>query len=192
MKKAYIVGMAGGSCSGKSTFQDKLEHELSDLKIKSFHMDEYFKERSERPLITGFWNGKQYVDDNHPLTLDLDKFHLDIKEELSKDWDIILVEGVFALWDEEVFPLLDLKIYVDCDTDERMARRIKRHLSIGDDLDEIIERYVHAVKQRHIEYVEPTKWRADIILNGFQMTDLGMQIVVSWIRNTISSESNKN
>ena len=63
--------------------------------------------------------------------------------------------------------LLDLKVFVDCDPDERFARRVLRNLSFGQHLGEITSRYVQAVQPRQKEYVEPTKWKADIILNGF-------------------------
>lgn len=82
-----------------------------------------------------------------------------MKQAMTEDWELILVEGVFALWDEQLTPFLDLKLYVYCDSDERLVRRIKRHLKIGQDLTEITERYVQAVQPRHMEYAEPTKWK---------------------------------
>lgn len=187
MKKPYIVGISGGSCSGKSTIQDVLKEKICDLNVKGFHMDDYYRQSEERPVITGLWNGKRYIDDNHPQSLNFEQFYIDFEEALKEDWDVILVEGVFVLWDEKILPHLDLKLYVDCDPDERMARRIKRHLSFGEDLDEITERYIHAVKNRHMEYVEPTKWKADFILNGFQMPSLGISVVAAWILEKTSS-----
>lgn len=190
MKKVYVIGISGGSASGKSTFVDYLEKRLTDLKVKVFHMDEYYKAETKRPIISGILNGKNYIDDNHPLSLDLDKFHLDIEEAILEDWDVILVEGIFALWDQKIIPLLDLKLYVDCDSDERIIRRIKRHLEFGQNLDEITERYVQAVQPRHMEYVEPNKWKADIILNGFQMSPLAYEMIITWIYKMVSERDN--
>lgn len=181
--KTYIIGISGGSASGKTTIADYLKQNLADLKISLFHMDDYFKEKSKRPVIKGIVDGKQYVDDNHPSTLDLDQFHKDVKKVLSEDWDVIILEGVFSLWDEELLPLYDLKIYVDCDPEERFVRRIKRHLSYGQDFDEITQRYIQAVKPRHMEFVESTKWKADIILNGFQMSSVGFDMILTWVQN---------
>lgn len=186
MKKAYIIGISGGSSSGKSTFTGQLAKMLADLKLKVFHMDEYYRDSEQRPVIKGIYNGKQYVDDNHPLALNLDRFHEDVEAALTEDWDVIIAEGIFALWDEKLLPLLDFKLYVDCDADERLIRRIKRHLSFGEELGEITERYVQAVQPRHMEYVEPTKWRADLILNGFQMSGAELELVAGWVRRNIA------
>lgn len=181
MKKAYIVGISGESASGKSTITDCLKVKLTELKVKLIHMDDYYKEELQRPVILGLLDGKQYVDDNHPDCLNLDKFYSDLEKTISEDWDVILIEGIFTLWDKKILPLLDLKIFVDCDSDERLVRRIKRHNSIGQSFDAITQRYIQAVQPRQKEYVEPTKWKADIILNGFQMSSLGIEIILTWI-----------
>lgn len=181
MKKAYIVGISGESASGKSTITDCLKEKLTELKVKLIHMDDYYKEELQRPVILGLLDGKQYVDDNHPDCLNLDKFYSDLEKTISEDWDVILIEGIFTLWDKKILPLLDLRIFVDCDSDERLVRRIKRHNSIGQSFDEITQRYIQAVQPRQKEYVEPTKWKADIILNGFQMPSLGIEIILTWI-----------
>lgn len=181
MKKAYIVGISGESASGKSTITDCLKEKLTELKVKLIHMDDYYKEELQRPVILGLLDGKQYVDDNHPDCLNLDKFYSDLEKTISEDWDVILIEGIFTLWDKKILPLLDLRIFVDCDSDERLVRRIKRHNSIGQSFDEITQRYIQAVQPRQKEYVEPTKWKADIILNGFQMSSLGIEIILTWI-----------
>lgn len=189
MKKPYMIGLAGGSASGKSTLADRLEEKLSDLDVKIFHMDEYYKEESMRPVIKGLWNGKEYVDDNHPQALDLEQFHKDAEQAAQGEWDIILIEGVFALWDEQMLPLYDLKLYVDCNEDERLSRRIKRHLSFGQDLEEITERYIQAVQPRYKEFIEPGKWKADMIINGCQMPSLGSDMIESWIRRMVNGNN---
>lgn len=181
MKKAYIVGISGESASGKSTITDCLKEKLTELKVKLIHMDDYYKEELERPVMLGLLDGKQYVDDNHPDCLNLDNFYSDLEKTISEDWDVILIEGIFTLWDKKILPLLDLKVFVDCDSDERLVRRIKRHKSIGQDFDAITQRYIQAVQPRQKEYVELTKWKADIILNGFQMSSLGIEIILTWI-----------
>lgn len=181
MNKAYIVGISGESASGKSTITDCLKEKLTELKVKLIHMDDYYKEELERPVMLGLLDGKQYVDDNHPDCLNLDNFYSDLEKTISEDWDVILIEGIFTLWDKKILPLLDLKVFVDCDSDERLVRRIKRHKSIGQDFDAITQRYIQAVQPRQKEYVELTKWKADIILNGFQMSSLGIEIILTWI-----------
>ena len=184
MKRAYVVGIGGDSASGKSTLTSRLEERLSDYKVKVFRMDKYFREASERPDVAGILNGKIYRDDNHPPTLDLERLHADVLAAREEDWDIILIEGMFILWDEAMAPVLDLKVFVDCDPDERLRRRVIRNLAFGQDLEEIMERYVQAVVPRQREYVEPSKWKADIIVNGFRTVDdgpAGVDIILSWI-----------
>ena len=184
MKRAYGVGIGGDSASGKSTLTSRLEERLSDYKVKVFRMDKYFREASERPDVAGILNGKIYRDDNHPNTLDLERLHADVLAAREEDWDIILIEGMFILWDEAMAPVLDLKVFVDCDPDERLRRRVTRNLAFGQDLEEIMERYVQAVVPRQREYVEPSKWKADIIVNGFRTVDdgpAGVDIILSWI-----------
>jgi uridine kinase len=79
MGKPYLIGIAGGTASGKSTFCEKLEKELNKVKTKVFHMDEYFKPESQRPYTKAFVTEKRYIDDNHPQTMDLDKLKNDVK-----------------------------------------------------------------------------------------------------------------
>ncbi len=186
MKKTYSIGIAGASASGKSTFSENLKDNLSEYKVKMIHMDEYFKEKSLRPKIKGILDEKEYVDDNCPMALDLDKCYIDIQNAVDNNYDILIVEGILALWDKKIFSLLDLKIFVDCEADERLSRRIKRNLSFGQTLEEITDRYVQAVQPRQREYVEPTKWKADIILNGFSKASLGIEMITEWIKSKVS------
>ena len=190
MKQAYIVGIGGCSASGKSTLSDRLEERLDGYRVKVFHMDKYFREPSERPEIVGILDGRVYRDDNHPNTMDLDRLHADVAAvREAEDVDIVLIEGMFILWDQAMAPLLDLKVFVDCDPDERLRRRISRNLGFGYDLNDIMDRYVQAVQPRQREYVEPSKWNADIIVNGFRTVDggpAGVDILLSWIRKNVA------
>ena len=146
MRKAYAIGISGATGSGKSTFSDTLKKHLSDYKVKVIHMDEYYKEESQRPKIEGIGDGKEYIDDNHPMALELEQCYMDMQKAINMDYDIVMVEGIFAFWDKRIFDVLDLKIFIDCDSDERLVRRILRNLSFGQKLEEITGRYVQAVQ----------------------------------------------
>ncbi len=187
MRKAYAIGISGATGSGKSTFSDTLKKHLSDYKVKVIHMDEYYKEEFQRPKIEGIGDGKEYIDDNHPMALELEQCYMDMQKAINMDYDIVMVEGIFAFWDKRIFDVLDLKIFIDCDSDERLVRRILRNLSFGQKLEEITGRYVQAVQPRQKEYVEPAKWKADIILNGFSQSSTGVEIIVNWIKASMSS-----
>lgn len=142
MKKPYTIGISGASGSGKSTFSDNLKRQLSDYQVKVIHMDEYYKEEVQRPRIKGISDEKEYIDDNHPMALELDKCNMDIQTAINEHCDILIIEGIFALWDSRILERLNLKIFVDCDADERLVRRISRNLSFGQDFKEITSRYV--------------------------------------------------
>ena len=177
MPKPYIIGIAGGTASGKSTLSEKLESVFSDYNIRVFHMDKYFKPRQERPYTKAFVTGKEYTDDNHPLTMNLKKLAEDIKDSLDMDFEIIIVEGLMTLWDDSIYEMLDLKIFIDCKSDERLVRRIKRNMAKGLTFDEITDVFLDMVRYRHEEYVEPSKWRADIILNGSKFSETALMMI---------------
>lgn len=180
--ETYVIGISGTSGSGKSTFSDNLKGYLSDYKVVVIHMDEYYKEESLRPKMKGISDGKEYIDDNHPMALDLDQCYMDIQKAINADNDVLIAEGIFSFYDTRIFDMLSLKIYVDCDSDERFSRRILRHLSFGHNIEEQARRYVQAVQPRQKEYVEPAKWKADIIWNGASQSTAGMEMVLNWIR----------
>jgi uridine kinase len=186
MGMAYIVGIAGGTASGKSTFCEKLEKLLYELELnlKVLHMDSYFKPKNERPFVEAFVSGKKYIDDNHPLTADLNALKSDIEMDINKrEYDVIIVEGLLTLWDDEIYNKLDLKLYIDCRADERIVRRIKRNTQWGLTFEQITDVYLDMVRYRHDEYVEPSKWRADIILNGSNFSETSLQMIKEYIYN---------
>jgi uridine kinase len=182
MERAFLAGLAGGSGGGKTFFCENLERALGTMQVKSFHMDEYFKPKEERPYTEAFITGKKYVDDNHPLTVDLDRLKHDLRDSLEK-WEVILIEGLLTLWDPELYEMLDLKLFVDCRADERIVRRLRRNMRRGLGFDEIADVYLDMVRYRHEEYVEPSKWRADIILNGSNPSETSLRLVAEFIQN---------
>ena len=177
-----VIGIAGGSASGKSTFCGKLEEKLTGYRVKTIHMDDYFKPEQERPYVASHLNGKHYIDDNCPETIDFDQYHLDFDAAYAGDDDIIILEGLLVLWDEHTKDKLDLKIFVDCRPDERIVRRIKRNMQWGQTFDQITDVYLNMVRFRHDQYVEPTKWIADLIVNGTGCTDMVCEMCVDRIK----------
>jgi uridine kinase len=186
MKNAFVVGIAGGTASGKSTFCGNLKESLCELKlkIKLLHMDDYFKPENERPFLEAFVSGKKYIDDNNPLTMYLDRLKADIEANLKQaEYDVIIIEGLLTLWDNDIFKKLDLKLFIDCKADERIVRRIKRNMEWGLTFDEITNVYLDMVRYRHDEYVEPSKWRADMILNGSNSPETALSVIKEYIYN---------
>lgn len=186
MGKTVVIGIAGGSASGKSTISGKLAEALSDLKVLELHMDSYFKAPEERPCAAAPVTGRIYRDDNHPLTCDLPGMERDLEEAAgSGRYQVIIVEGLLTLWDQKIYDRLDLRLFVDCPADERIVRRLKRNMARGLSFDEIADVYLDMVRYRHNEYVEPTRWRADFIVNGSHFSPRALDMVVLYIRSAL-------
>ena len=186
MSKVCVVGISGGSASGKSTFSKKLMEALVGFKVKEFHMDDYFKSVEERPFSKAPVTLNSYVDDNHPQTINLEQLNKDLTQAIDCDmFEIIIVEGLLTLWDKEIYEKLDLKLFVDCQADERIVRRLRRNMSWGASFDDISGVYLDLVRYRHSEYVEPTKWKADLIMNGSNPSEKALHIVTEYIKASV-------
>ncbi len=182
--KPYIIGIAGGSGSGKSTFAQRLKAEFPDH-ISLISCDNYYLPHDELPL-----EERAHLNYDAPEALEFDLMvrHLEQlkngQEVLCPVYDfthhtrsscvteikprpIILIDGILIFHDPSLRKCMDLKIYVETDADERILRRARRDiLERGRDLDSVIEQYLSTVKPMHNTYVNPTKDFADIILNG--------------------------
>ena len=104
--KALVIGIAGGSASGKTTLCNKLAEILEKESPKVFHMDEYFKPEELRPRVRALTGDREYVDDNHPDTMYLQQLYEDIiRERDCGKTRIILVEGLLTLYDDAICSL---------------------------------------------------------------------------------------
>lgn len=181
----YVIAIAGGSASGKSTFTERLLKELEGLKTEVIHMDSFFKKKEERPYVKSHLNGKFYVDDNCPDTINFDLYRKRFNELRESDAQVLITEGLLTLWDEETKDKIDMKIFVDCRSDERLIRRINRNVKYGQKYEDITDVFLNMVRFRHDQYVEPTKWTADFIINGSQNTDMILEMVVEKIKRSV-------
>lgn len=181
MKKPYIVAVAGGTCGGKSTLTESLGNIFSaacDTKV--LNMDSYFKENP--PTTVAPITRKTYVEHNHPDTLDLDRLKADLEAACNSECDLILIEGLFALYFDWIREKADLKIFVDLASDARLVRRIKKHMGWGETYEQVTDRYIDTVRFRHDELIEPTRWHADIVVNGTLSDNLGTAVAETYIR----------
>ena len=181
MRKAFVVGIAGCTQSGKSTFTKDLENVLQNIKIKTFHMDDYHRPKDKMPLTKAPVTKKVYPDFNQPDSTNFPQLRTDMKAAIAEnDADVIIVEGTMMLYDEEILGLLDLKLYVEARADERAIRYVERYSQVhGHDF--IKDSYLDLVRYRMDEYVEPTKWRADIILNGSLKSEQAVEIIKTYM-----------
>jgi len=184
-KRTYVVGISGGTCSGKSTITERLVALLRErYKVVALHMDGYYKREGIKTIapITRI----EYPEHNHPDAMDIDRLYDDFTAAISDEAnDIVLIEGLFALHFDQLREKFDLKIFVDLKSDERMYRRINRMIS-HETLDQIVLRYLDTVRYRHDELVEPTRWHADLVVNGTLDANLGTDIILSYIEKQLS------
>lgn len=163
----YVIGIAGGTCSGKTTLSGALEAHFAAIDIETvcIHMDKFFK--NPTPVTTAPITGIEYPEHNHPDSFRLEDFYGAIEQAIDSDADIVIIEGLLVLHLDRVREKLDLKIFVDLPSDERLIRRAKRFMrDRGQTLDEVASRYLDTVRYRHNEFVEPSRWHADLIFNG--------------------------
>ena len=196
---SIIIGIAGGTGSGKSTFTNRLKEAFKDDVAVIYH-DNSYKRQDDVPF-----EDRKKVNYDHPDSLETDLMlqHLELLKSGHAidcpvyDYSqhnrsdkilhiepkkIILAEGILLLSDPRIRNMIDIKIYVEADADERILRRIVRDVKErGRDLDNIVEQYLTTVKPMHYLYVEPTRALADIVINS-GMNDVAFDVVQSKIR----------
>ena len=196
--KPMIIGIAGGSGSGKSTFTNRLRDRFKDQVSVIYH-DNYYRAHDDLPF-----EERKKLNYDHPASLETELLveHLkQLKERKAIECPtynyalhnrapetivieprpVILLEGILVLCEQQLRNMLDIKIYVDADADERILRRIVRDTKErGRDLENIIDQYLATVKPMHNIHVEPTKIYADIITNS-GMNDVAYDLVSSKI-----------
>ena len=198
-KKICVLGVAGGSASGKTTIINKLkEYFGEDIAVVSHdayyraHNDMSFEERSKlnydhpdsfesermaedvRKLIKGYaieMPVYDYCDHNRSN----ETIHIEPKT-------VIIMEGILILENKELRDLMDIKIFVDTDADERLMRRIRRDMvERGRSIDSIINQYSDTVKPMHEEFVEPSKKYADIIIPRGGENEAGLEMLITYM-----------
>ena len=182
--KTIIIGTAGGTGSGKSTFTKKLKKEFKDDVAVLYH-DNYYRDQSDIPL-----EERRKTNYDHPDAMETElliRQLMNLKAGKAVDCPVydytqhtrsdqvvrvepkkvILLEGILVLADERLRDLLDIKVYVEADADERILRRIICDVKErGRDMEGVVEQYLTTVKPMHYLYVEPTRCMADIVINS--------------------------
>lgn len=205
MKEAFVIGIAGGSGSGKSTFAQRLKDRFpEDIALVS--CDNYYLARHDMPLEE---RKKQNYDSPEAFEFDLMirqiaelKAGQDIlcpvydftQHDRSDDTlhiaakPVVLIDGILIFSEPRLRQLMDMRIYVETDADERILRRVRRDMrERGRDLEGIIEQYLSTVKPMHNAFVEPTKAFADIIING-GMNNAAYDLVKNKIQSILGKE----
>lgn len=179
-----IIGISGGTGSGKTTFTDKLKNTFGNNIAVIYH-DNYYKSQDdlsiEERMLTNYDHPNQLETDllvkhlkmlkqGEKVECPIYDFTLHTRVEgrtVIEPAPVIIVEGILIFCDESLRNLMDMKIFVESDADERILRRVKRDVEErGRDINSIIKQYLSTVKPMHNLFVEPTKTYADIIING--------------------------
>ena len=176
-RRAFIVGVAGGSASGKSTFVAALVQALAEgeppLCAQVINTDRYFRQRDSDGPTIALPNGETHFDYNRPDSVDNARLAADL-DRLSREAqapDVLLVEGLMLLYVPEIRERLDLRLFVELDADERALRRLLRNLAAKNPVDLgagqwIADYYNASARLGHLRYVEPSRVYADLILRG--------------------------
>ena len=204
MEKPILIGITGGTGSGKSTIADALYSNFSKDRITMIQQDMYYKDQSHLSM-----EERVKTNYDHPMAFDNDLLveHLQklIKGEAIekprydftvhnraedtttvKPREIIIVEGILILEDERIRDLLDIKVYVDTDADIRILRRLVRDIDErGRTVESVIDQYLKMVRPMHMEFTEPTKRYADIIIPEGGHNYVAIDILMAKIRDIL-------
>ena len=182
-RRPIIIGVTGGSGSGKTTVSKAIYDNLNGQSIQIITQDTYYNDQADMTMAD-----RKAVNYDHPLAFDSDLLYEQRNqlrhnqavnmpvynyEEYTRSTetvrvepqDVIILEGILILDDERLRSLMDIKVYVDTDDDIRIIRRIQRDIQErGRSLDSVINQYLATVKPMYHQFVEPTKRYADLIV----------------------------
>lgn len=201
----YVIGIGGGTGSGKTTVAKRIMELIGEDRCAILPLDNYYRDMSYLPMEE---RRKQNYD--HPDMIEHELLVKHLKELIDgkavevptydfatytrrkktirlEPKPFVIVEGIFALYYEELLSLYDLAIYVDTEDDIRFIRRLKRDIKErGRSVDSVIEQYLSTVKPMHDAYVEPTKKRADIIIPRGGFNEKAIQVVVRYMMDRLT------
>ena len=198
--KPLIIGLAGGSGSGKSTVARNVASALGEASVAFLDMDAYYLDHAHLPF-----EQRRLVNWDHPNAFDWDllvrhltdlsegraidkpvyDFHAHVRSQTVVQIppaDVIVIDGILLFVDSRVRDLCDVKVFVDADADIRLIRRIRRDMvKRGRPLAEILDQYLSTVQPMHLEFVEPSKRYADVIVPRGGNNPVAIEMIVAKI-----------
>jgi len=208
MKSPVLIGITGGTGSGKTTVVKKILEGLDvEGRVGILHQDAYYK---TFPGLS--FEERKKINYDHPFAFDNELFLKHIKALLNQETieqpvysfqtysrlpqtqkvgpsDIVILEGLLLLDDPRIRDLLDIKVYVDADADIRFIRRLQRDINERSRTpQEVIEQYLNIVRPMHLQFVEPTKRYADIIIPKGGHNQVAIDILIAKIKSVLEAK----
>ncbi|APD06377.1 uridine kinase [Flavobacteriaceae bacterium UJ101] len=199
-----VIGIAGGTGSGKTTVVNKILQELKEQEIAVLSQDAYYLDNSHLAF-----SEREKINYDHPRSIDF-KLLVNHLRELKKGnaieqpvysytkhtrldrfttifpKDVVIVEGILVFTDQELLDEFDIKVFVHTDSDERLIRRVRRDVEErGRDLDEVLTRYTTTLRPMHNQFIEPTKSFADIIVPNMRRNPVAINILKTVIQDKL-------
>jgi len=201
----FLIGVAGGSGSGKTTVAERLAGLFGGTELALLRLDAYYRDRNHLPL-----EERVAIDYDHPdafdwpLLLDHVRGLLDGHEVQVPVYDfatyerlperqvvsparIVVVEGILVLYEPELRELFDLRVFVDTDPDVRFIRRLVRDLAERDrTVDSVVDQYLATVRPSHLQFIEPSKRYADVIVPHGGMNEPAIDVLLARVRELLT------
>lgn len=199
-----VIGIAGGTGSGKTTVVNKILQQLNAEGVNVLSQDNYYHDNQQLTLAE-----REVLNYDHPKSIDFDLLlkhvkalkHGEVIEQpiysfvthsrtgdhvLVEPKNVLIVEGILVLTNSELLKEYDLKVFVHADSDERLIRRIRRDTQErGRDLQEVLHRYQTTLKPMHQEFIEPSKNEADLIVPNMKQNTVAIDFLSTVINNTL-------
>lgn len=199
-----ILGIAGGTGSGKTTVVRQIINELPENEVTVISQDSYYKKNDHLS-----YKERCKINFDHPHAIDFDLLIEDVRRLKSGNaieqpiysfvthnrvqdtlithpTRVVIIEGILIFTNKELRDLIDIKVYVHADSDERLIRRMRRDIQErGRDINEVLERYQSTLKPMHQEFIEPTKSFADLIIPNDNYNTVAIDIVRTVINESL-------
>ncbi len=199
-----IIGIAGGTGSGKTTVVHKIAEQFIAEEVSIISQDSYYLDNSDLSL-----EERRAKNFDHPESVEFDLLIDHVKQIRSgksidepiysfisctrqqetrkvPPCDVLIVEGILILTNKKLRELMDIKVFVDCDSDVRLSRVIRRDINErGRDVVQVLDRYEKTVRPSHLQFIEPSKRFADIIIPQGGMNQVAINILTNHINHTL-------
>jgi len=202
-----IIGIAGGTGSGKTTVVKKIIERLPKGEVAVLYQDSYYRDNSHLPL-----EERLEINFDHPQAIEFElliehikllKQGKSVKEPiysyltctrsdetiLVEPKHVVIIEGILSLTNSDLRDLMDLKVFVDADADDRLSRVVQRDIvERGRSVDKVLERYEKTVKPMHLQFIEPTKRYADIIVPQGGSNHVAIDLLTRFIEQNLNGK----